>query len=274
MVCCSGDNPNALVGLGLQPGDVAVSLGTSDTLMGVMSTPSPKTDGHVMCHAGEPDTYFAMLVYKNGDVVRRHVRDAYCAGDWREFSRVLRESRPGNDGTLLLGVLAAEITPPISALGFHKQDAAGQVTCDEAPSSAASGGGDEGAKYVRGIVEARFLSMAARAAALGLAMPPRRVLVAGGASSNLEILEVLADVFSAPVLVDSGADSASLGAALRAMAAVSPHLSAALARGGKEEGRSEVTRESCNVVATPRAEFCATYQALLPRIIAFENSLV
>ena len=37
---------------------------TSDTLMGVMGTPNPKTEGHIMCHAGAPDTYFAMLVYK------------------------------------------------------------------------------------------------------------------------------------------------------------------------------------------------------------------
>ena len=32
--------------------------------MGVMATPNPKTEGHIMCHAGAPDTYFAMLVYK------------------------------------------------------------------------------------------------------------------------------------------------------------------------------------------------------------------
>lgn len=266
VVCCSGDNPNALVGLGVRPGDVAVSLGTSDTLMGVMSEPSPRTDGHVMCHAGEPSTYFAMLVYKNGDVVRRCVRDASCGGDWEEFSRLLRESSPGNAGTILLGILSEEITPPITAIGFHGQDATGNVTHS---TTLCCEGRDDAAKHVRGVVESRFLSMAARAGQLGISMPPRRVLVTGGASQNVEMCSVMADVFNSPVLVDAkaGTDSAAMGAALRAMAAVLPQ-SSACARGAVEA--------SWRVVATPREEISGTYlyQALLSRIGPFESDLL
>ena len=268
VVCCSGDNPNALVGLGLKPGDVAVSLGTSDTLMGVMSQPSPRLAGHVMCHAGEPSAFFAMLVYKNGDVARRRVRDACCRGDWGEFSRLLRESSPGNEGNLLLGILAEEITPAISAIGFHRQDAAGHITCSVAPEGE---GSDDAAKAqrVRGIVEARFLSMASRAAQLGFSLPPRRILVAGGASSNAEMCETMADIFNAPVFVDSqaGPDSAAVGAALRAQAALSPDTAADSSKAGGG-------RDSCREVARPREGVGDAYRALLARIVAFENELM
>ena len=45
---------------------------------------------------------------------------------------------------------------------------------------------------------------------------PTAVLATGGGSKNPEILQVLADVFGAPVYVSSASDSAAVGAALRA----------------------------------------------------------
>ena len=257
VVCSSGDNPNALVGLRLAPGDVTVSLGTSDTLMGVLEHPSPKPDGHVMCHAGEPGTFFAMLVYKNADVVRKHVRDACCGADWGTLSQQLAETAPGNDGCLVLAVLAEEITPQIRSLGFHREDASGHRSCTSSCC-------EHGAADVRGVVEGRFLSMACRAAALGIRMPPRRVLVTGGASGNAHVCQVLADVLRAPVLADAnaGSDSAALGAALRARAAVRP------AQGSGED------RSAATVIATPREEASVLYERLLPRFAAFEQSLV
>ncbi|CAN0427434.1 unnamed protein product, partial [Ectocarpus sp. 13 AM-2016] len=43
-----------------------------------------------------------------------------------------------------------------------------------------------------------------------------RVLATGGGSNNAEILQVLADVFQAPVFTAAASDSAAVGAALRA----------------------------------------------------------
>jgi hypothetical protein len=62
--------------------------------MGILATPNPKTEGHIMCNAGAPDTYFAMLVYKNADLVRRAVRDACCRKDWAEFARQVCQKSP------------------------------------------------------------------------------------------------------------------------------------------------------------------------------------
>lgn len=56
----SGDNPCTLAGVGLsQPGDVAISLGTSSTLMSVVSPSSghrSNVDGHLFCNPIDPET--------------------------------------------------------------------------------------------------------------------------------------------------------------------------------------------------------------------------
>ncbi|CAN0351143.1 unnamed protein product, partial [Hapterophycus canaliculatus] len=43
-----------------------------------------------------------------------------------------------------------------------------------------------------------------------------RWLATGGGSNNVEVLQVLADVFQAPVFTAAASDSAAVGAALRA----------------------------------------------------------
>ena len=67
VIASSGDNPCAIAGLGLaQPGDLALSLGTSDTLLGVAPAASatPATEGHIMAHPTDPKSVFGMLCYK------------------------------------------------------------------------------------------------------------------------------------------------------------------------------------------------------------------
>lgn len=48
MVAGSGDNPCSLVGLRLQVGDVAVSLGTSDVLFGPIAHATPSANEGVV----------------------------------------------------------------------------------------------------------------------------------------------------------------------------------------------------------------------------------
>lgn len=47
VVAFTGDNPGSLAGMRLDKGDVAISLGTSDTLMLWLETPSPALEGHI-----------------------------------------------------------------------------------------------------------------------------------------------------------------------------------------------------------------------------------
>lgn len=46
----------------LQKGDVAISLGTSDTVfLWLGENPTPALEGHVFCNPVDPDAYMALL---------------------------------------------------------------------------------------------------------------------------------------------------------------------------------------------------------------------
>jgi xylulokinase len=97
----SGDNPCALAGLGLaQPGDLALSLGTSDTLLGIMpaEAATPAIEGNIMPHPADPASVFGMLCYQNGGATRQAVRDSRCKSDWSVFDRMLKSVRTGHPG--------------------------------------------------------------------------------------------------------------------------------------------------------------------------------
>ena len=98
VVTFSGDNPNSLAGLRLQhPGDVAISLGTSDTMFGSASNPTPSgSEGSVFVSPIDPAAYMIMIVRKNGSLTREKVRDACAGGSWDEFNMALRQTPAGN----------------------------------------------------------------------------------------------------------------------------------------------------------------------------------
>ncbi len=202
----SGDNPCSLAGLRLQnPGDIAISMGTSDTIFGALSEPTPSADeGHIFCSPVDPAGYMALVCYKNGSLTRESVRDAAAAGSWEEFDRLLRATEPGNEGRIGFYLKEPEITPPILTTGTFRFNAEGQAVESFDP------GAD-----VRAVVEGQFLSMRLHCRNIGIA--PTQILATGGASHNKEILKVMADVFGTPVYVAESPNSAPLGAAYRAL---------------------------------------------------------
>ena len=77
VVAASGDNPNSLAGLGVcARGDLALSLGTSTTLLGVQEarTATPALEGHVMvlptdAGAGTSHIYIYIYIYVERDLL-------------------------------------------------------------------------------------------------------------------------------------------------------------------------------------------------------------
>ena len=61
VVAFTGDNPASLAGMRLEEGDVAVSLGTSDTLMLWLKTPQPALEGHIFVN---PVNGKSFLIYR------------------------------------------------------------------------------------------------------------------------------------------------------------------------------------------------------------------
>lgn len=206
VVAFSGDNPCSLAGLRLQdPGCIAISLGTSDTVFGSLANPRPSaTEGHIFANPVDPAAYMALICYKNGSLTRERIRDEQAGGSWDRFSGALESTPPGNDGHIGFYILEPEITPPILKTGVHRFDPLGRPVSSFPPAVA-----------VRSVVEGQFLSMRLHGEHVGL--HPRQILATGGASANRAILRVMADVFGVPVFVGEQPNSAALGAAYRAI---------------------------------------------------------
>lgn len=198
LVVWTGDNPSSLIGTGLiDEGRVAVSLGTSDTIFGLMREPrvDPGGTGHVF---GAPTgDYMGITVFTNGSLARERVRDDHGL-DWAGFSEALRSTPPGNHGRLMFPWFVPEITPHVATPGVRR------IHLDP----------DDVAGNVRAVVEGQMMAMANHSQWMGVDV--REIHATGGASANTDILQVMADVVNANVHRFEAGNSACLGAALRA----------------------------------------------------------
>lgn len=198
VVAWSGDNPCSMVGTGLiREGQLAVSLGTSDTIFGPMTEPRISIDGAGHVFASPVGEYMGITVFRNGSLARERIRNQFGL-DWNSFSAALAATEAGNGGAMMIPWFEPEITPPVPR-----------------PSALSSGLDDaQPARHVRALVEAQAMALARHSEWMGIA--PRGVYATGGAAANRQILQILADVFGAEVHRFESTDSAALGAALRA----------------------------------------------------------
>jgi len=254
VVAWSGDNPSSLVGTGLVTEDrLAVSLGTSDTVFGLMRAPRVDVSGTGHVFASPTGDYMGLTCFKNGSLARERIRDAHGL-DWPAFSDALRRTPPGNGGALMLPWFEPEITPDVPAPGVRRSG------LDPADAAA----------NVRAVVEAQMISMANHSQWMtrGDGVKVRAIHATGGAAANRELLRVMADVFDAEVYQFDVGNSACLGAALRAWhadALASGHQVAwtEIVRGLAEPNpASRITPDAANV---------GVYAALKEKYSAFET---
>ncbi|KAM6161586.1 xylulose kinase [Erethizon dorsatum] len=255
VVAFTGDNPASLAGMRLEEGDIAVSLGTSDTLFLWLQEPSPALEGHVFCNPVEPQHYMALLCFKNGSLMREKIRDESASCSWSEFSKALQSTEMGNGGNLGFYFDVMEITPEV--IGCHRFNAENH----EVPAF-------PGDIEIRALIEGQFMAKRIHAEGLGYrVMPKTKILATGGASRNGDILQVLADVFGAPVYVMDTANSACVGSAYRAFHGLA---------GGTDVVFSEVAKLAPNpgLAATPTPGASQVYEALLPRYAKLEQQIL
>ncbi|KAJ7550136.1 hypothetical protein O6H91_07G085200 [Diphasiastrum complanatum] len=211
----SGDNLCSLAGLALDhPGDVAVSLGTSDTVFGITTNPLPGLEGHIFPNCVDPHSYMVMLVYKNGSLTREEVRDRCADGSWDHFNKLLDETSPLNDGKVGFFYKYPEILPPLP-VGVHRFCVKEAESLDDVAEAQEVLAFDPSTE-VRSLVEGQFLSMKTHSQRIGMPMPPKRIIATGGASANHRLLVLMATIFGCDVYTAQRTDSASLGAAFRA----------------------------------------------------------
>uniref|UniRef100_A0A673TX84 Xylulose kinase n=2 Tax=Suricata suricatta TaxID=37032 RepID=A0A673TX84_SURSU len=245
----------SLAGMKLEEGDIAVSLGTSDTLFLWLREPMPALEGHVFCNPVDSQHYMALLCFKNGSLMREKIRDESASGSWRELSEALRSTEMGNGGNLGFYFDVMEITPEI--MGRHRFSAENH----KVPAFPRE-------VEIRALIEGQFMAKRTHAEGLGYrVLPKTRILATGGASHNRDILQVLADVFGSPVYVIDTANSACLGSAYRAF-----HGLAA----GTDVPFSEVVKSAPppRLAATPTPGASQVYEALLPRYARLEQRIL
>ncbi|XP_025128798.3 xylulose kinase isoform X3 [Bubalus bubalis] len=236
-------------------GTTQVSLGTSDTLFLWLQEPTPALEGHIFCNPVDPQHYMALLCFKNGSLMREKIRDESASGSWSEFSKALQSTEMGNGGNLGFYFDVMEITPEI--IGRHRFSAENH----EVPAFPRD-------VEIRALIEGQFMAKKIHAEALGYrVMPKTKILATGGASHNRDILQVLADVFGAPVYIIDTANSACVGSAYRAF-----HGLAA----GTDMPFAEIVKLAPNprLVATPTPGASQVYEALLQRYAMLEQRIL
>jgi xylulokinase len=224
------------------PGNVVISLGTSDTFFAAM--PGPKTDpngfGHVF---GNPaGGFMSLLCFRNGSLAREALRDKHGL-DWSAFEReALAQTRQAAGENLMLPFFGPEITP--------RHDFSEPVM----KGSDAFLTAKESGLQVRALLEGQFLNM--RLHSQWMEVKTERIRLTGGASRNNGIAQTVADVFQAPVERLDVANSAALGAALIAAAAAGHDLA---------QLQQTFCQASRDAVIQPDPAMAAIYQAALGR---------
>jgi xylulokinase len=117
----------------------------------------------------------------------------------------------------------------------------------------------------RAVVEAQMMSMRIHSEWMGVC--PSRIYATGGASANVDILQVMADVHGCPVYRFESTNSAALGAALRA--AHGFFLDA-----GEEQDWKDIVKGFADPVEESKIEpgpDAGVYNELIKEYAAFEN---
>ncbi|HEY6275365.1 MAG TPA: FGGY family carbohydrate kinase [Streptosporangiaceae bacterium] len=202
----TGDNMAAALGLGLEPGDLAVSVGTSGTVFAVSPVPSADPSGSVAGFADATGRFLPLVCTVNAGLVLSAVA-AMTGTGLAEVSALALAAQPGAGGLTLLPYFDGERTPDRPGAtgvlrGLTTQNATRQ-------------------NVARAVVEAVLSSLAEAAGLLAAASPagtggPRRILLTGGSARSGAVCRLAPGIFGGPVLVPEPDEYAALGAARQA----------------------------------------------------------
>lgn len=200
----TGDNMAAALGLGLRPGDLALSLGTSGTAYTVSEDPACDPSGQVAGFCDATGRYLPLVCTLNATRVTDAVA-AWLGLDPAEMAAAALEAPPGATGTVLVPYFDGERTP-------NRPDATGTLhglrtgtTRSDLARAAHEG-------VVCGLLAGVDALRAAGAAAGG-----RWHLVGGGARSPA-YRRVTADLAQTPIRVPAAAEIVAAGACVQAAA--------------------------------------------------------
>ena len=199
----TGDNMAAALSLGLRPGDLAISLGTSGTAFGVSEEAVVDPGGVVSGFADASGRHLPLVCTMNATKVTNAV--ARLLGvDPAELDRLALAADPGADGLVLVPHLDGERTPNRPGATGSLTGIRSNITREQLARAAVEG------------VVCNLLDGAEHLAPWLDRGGSDRVLMTGGGARSTAFRQVLADLSGRPVVVPD-----ERGAAIGAAAALS-----------------------------------------------------
>ena len=199
----TGDNMAAAMGLGLQPGDVAMSLGTSGTVYAVSDAPTADPSGAVAGFADATGRFLPLVCTSNA----AKVLDAFArllGVDHEEFDRLALAAT--GDVPTLLPYFDGERTPNRPMASGVVAGLRSDVTREQ---------------FARAAVDGVVCGMLDGLDALrGHASVTGRLVLTGGAAASVAVRTTLAALIDLPVVVSETEQAVATGAAVQAAAVV------------------------------------------------------
>ena len=198
----AGDNAAAALGVGAQPGDVVVSLGTSGTAFAVSETPTHEGTGTVAGFADATGRFLPLVCTLNA----ARIMDAatrILGVDFDRLGQLALAAQPGANGLTLLPYFEGERTPnrPNATGVFAGMDLANSNQQDIA----------------RAMIEGMLCGLAdAIEALVELGVDVKRVLLVGGAAKNPAVAPIASALFGREVLLPPAGEYVADGAAKQA----------------------------------------------------------
>ena len=201
----SGDNMGAAMGLGLVPGDVVISLGTSGTAYAVSATPTSDESGSVAGFADATGHFLPLVCTLNATKVTDAVARLLGA-DFNAFAELVMASPSGAGGVVTVPYFDGERTP-------NKPDATGAIAGLRSDVSRE--------QLARSAVEGVCCGLLDGVDALaqaGVTMNGQLYLIGGGAQSQAT-RSVMATLAQRSLIVPDAAETVATGACVQAAVA-------------------------------------------------------
>ncbi|GAB3248573.1 xylulokinase [Alteromonas gracilis] len=198
----TGDNMGAALGLGLDPGETVVSLGTSGTVFARHHEATGDARGEVASYADATGGHLPLVCTLNAARVLS-AGAAMLGTDLAGLDDLALASEPGAGGLVLLPYLDGERTPnlPQATGSLH-----GLTRANATPEHLA-----------RAVVEGMLLNLAGGIEALRReGVDVESVLLIGGAAGSRAVRALAPDLLGLPVVVPDTAEYVALGAARQA----------------------------------------------------------
>lgn len=225
-----GANDGALANLGvgavsaqhssqtIDDNPIAVTIGTSAAIRQIVSKPLLDAQGRTFCYNLTSDRWIIGGASNNGGIALRWFRDAFCAAEVAQakqtggdvYNALIQEAStvtPGAEGLLFLPFLTGERAPYWNAqarglffgAAFHHRRS----------------------HFTRAVLEGVLFNLHSIGVILGELTGNRGAVYASGGFARSKVwLQIMADLFGAPVLVPRVTEASGFGAAVIAMLAV------------------------------------------------------